>query len=95
MPYNKALHEINRYTRTPILDDGSGVVQWWSKISPAERLRVVNEISDFPVPDLAGPTYTTQRILIPDNQAELEALEKFRNLRPEQRLSLLKQFHQE
>ncbi len=83
-----------QHSRTAIPDDGSTVVQWWNKISPAERLNVVRSIVTTGVPD-REPPLIQQRILVPADQDGLEKLEKFRSLKPGQRLLLLKQFHQE
>ncbi|MCP4368343.1 MAG: hypothetical protein GY797_09585 [Deltaproteobacteria bacterium] len=95
----KSLAQLPKYARTPILDDGSDVIQWWNHVSPADRLQVVrNVITTTALDDLGSePAYIQQRILVPEPADEegLEKLEKFRSLKPEQRLLLLKQFHQE
>ena len=93
----KSLAQLAQYTRTPILDDGSDVIQWWNDISPAERLQVVRNVMTTTALDDLGsePTYIQQRILVPSDRDGIEKLEKFRRLKPEQRLLLLKQFHQE
>ncbi len=85
-----------QHARTAIPDDGSDVIRWWNEISPAERLNVVRNVVTTGVPE-REPPLIQQRILVPELTDEdgLEKLEKFRSLKPEQRLLLLKQFHQE
>ncbi len=93
----KQMHKLAQYIRLPILNDGSDVIQWWNKISPAERLRVVIDIANLPIPspDNKKPTYVQHRVRVPNDDDDIEKLEKFRSLKPEQRLLLLRQFHQE